>query len=752
MIKLLSVPTFFFREISTIVLTIVALYSANILADEWDWQPRELLTPSQLANLKKYCHGSYIDQWHIPETKAVTLFADHVIQNSDGELYLTGNAELLQESLSLQADSIISKEKQNYSANGSVILRQKGQLITSDQISLSSVESLDATLNNATFLFHQAGIRGAAKEISHTEQGIIFIEEGFYTSCEPDSNSWRLYGSSIKLDSNTGFGTAKHVRIHIAGIPVFYFPWLRFPIDNARHSGFLFPSIGYSSSDGIELSTPYYLNLAPNYDATITPNLVQHQGAGVDIEIRHLSPYGNTAFEQSSFQSNDEGLQITRKLSSKQQFSNTLSAGLLAEDNLTEGLYPESNTTSLGEQDNYERSIYLDYTQGSFNTRITNKRYQTPDASDDAPLEWLPRISSSFEYNSNTISYQPSWQYTDFFDPDGETTDGARQVINQTLEFPLGSSWGYFTPGLLSQYRHYDFNDGTTAELNSLSYYIDSGLIFEKQISTENGSWRQTLEPKVSYLYVPYTSQNDIPDFDTSELNITYSQAFSHTRFTGNDRVGDTNQFAFGLESRFFDSNNNERWSLRLGQILYLEDRRISVEEDDDSDIDTTEESALFTSISYQETELLSLSLDLNYSTEQETLELGLFAAEFAFNNGIRFNSHYLYTIDEDDSDDNIKQSQVSAILPITDHWHSFYQHTYDWIEDETNKNIVGFGFENCCVKASMSYQHWHDDDDEVQNGFYLQFILRNLGGAGNSSSIESIENDYWNEGNIGYE
>ena len=743
----------FFRSLFTLsVLTLLALISIRSIAVEWDWQPRESLTTSQQTSLNQYCRGSYIDQWQSTQDSNVRLSADLIVQNSDGTLYLKGGAELQQQFFSLNADSIESKKNQSYSAKGKVELRQKGQLITGDKILIATQDNQTQTsFDKATFLFHEAGIRGQAKTINSTYEGVIFIEDGFYTSCEPGSNSWRLYGSSIKLDPNTGFGTAKHVRVHIAGVPIFYFPWLRFPIDSARHSGFLFPRFGYSSSDGISSSLPYYANLAPNYDATITPNFVQNEGEGIDIELRHLNKYGTTVFEQSTFDQNEEGLQIVRKLASEQKLNSEISIGLLLEDNLTDDLYPEENTTSLEEKDNYERSAYAEYQKGAFNSKIITKGFQTPDNANDQPLELLPRVSSSYQYSNDLFSYQPNFQYTDFIDPDKDIVDGIRQVINQTIDLNMESTWGYFNPGLLSHYRSYQLNNGIDAELNTFSGYFDSGIVLERSLQVQDKNWRQTLEPKFSYLNAPHISQNDIPNFDTSELDITYSQAFSHTRFSGNDRIGDTEQITLGLESRFYDSNNTERWTLKLGQIFYLDDRRISVDGDDDSDLDTSDTSALLSSISYNENELISVSLDLNYDTEQSVLDLGQFSMRLALNNGIRFNSSYLYTTNEDGANINTKQSQISTILPLTDNWHLFYQHTYDWIEDINSKNISGVGFENCCIKASMSYQRLRNDSDEIENSFYLQFALRSLSNIGNSSGVSSIENDYWNEGNIGY-
>lgn len=728
----------------------------SIHAMEWDWHPRESLTESQQASLNQYCRGAYLDGWQAnnPEPKTtkadtqIQLLANSIQQTADGQIHLQGAAEVKSSVFSLQADNIETDSTQNYVAKGNIKLRQPNRLIMGEEVALTNNSATNGVIiKQAKFVFHEKGIRGAADKIN-SANGVIFIEEGFYTTCEPSNGSWQLHGSSIELNSISGFGTAKHVHVQIYGVPIFYFPWLRFPINDKRQSGFLFPDFGYSSTDGLNVSTPYYLNLGPNYDATITPHLVEKQGEGIDVEIRHLSRFGTTTFEQASFFHNEENRQTTRKLDSKQRLTSKLTTALLLEDNPTEDQYPERNSTSIGEQDHYERSAYIQYDDGGFSANLTNKRFQTPDPSEEKPFDWLPRFSASYNYANKHLIYQPELQYTDFFDPDSTRVDGVRQVVNQTLALNASSAWGFLKPGVLSQYRAYELNNNSTEALHHTSTFLDSGLILERRL---NSGWRQTLEPKLSYLNAPFTEQNALPDFDTSEKEFTYDQAFSHTRFAGNDRIGDTEQYTLALESRFYDNNNAERWTLKLGQTFYLEDRRISVSGDSDTELDTTTSSPLLSSIVYQDDGRLNAALDLNYNTEQELLELGRFSARYAQKNGILLMANYLYQVEQSNLMIDTKQSQFGTILPLTDNLHFFYQHDYDWLKDEDIKSVTGFGFENCCLKASASYQRWLDSDDEKQDGYFLRFILRSLSTAGTQNTIRSIENDYWNEGNIGY-
>ena len=725
-------------------------------ANQWGWVPRESLSSEQQASLNRYCQGSYISNWQATDTSDTRLVADMMKRNAQGVVHLEGDAQIQQPESTLSAQTIDGIPNQYYQAQGNVRLQNSEQLILSDSSFISADNQQATRFNNAQFLSYQTGVRGASQSLSRNEQGVVFIEEGFYTSCEPTQESWKLYGSAIELDPNSGFGTAKHVRIHIANIPVFYVPWLRFPIDNRRHTGFLFPSFSYSSNDGLSFSAPVYWNIAPNYDATITPNYVQNKGEGFDIELRHLGEYDETRFEQSSFYDNDEGEQTLQKLTSKLTFSDHISAGITLEDNPTADLYPEVNTTSIGEKDDYERSAYVAYSQGNFSSKITQRRYYTPDSSNDQPFDWMPRVESAYRLAGELVDYSLAAQYTDFYDPAEDDFDGQRSVINQDISVELSNAWGSFSPGLLAQYRDYNLNSYTgsdsTTSLSHVSGYFDASIALERAVTIQGNIWRQTLVPRLSYLNSPYEDQDDIPDFDASEPTLTYSQAFSHQRFSGNDRIGDTEQMTLGLESSLYDVNNVERWTLKAGQVFYFEDRYVDIDDDTDesSPVDTDTHSDILTSASYNG-DRFSLTGNLNYDLDDGSSDLAQIVIKMQPTDDIRINLSYLYTIDNSDSDDDAKQASISTIFPLNRNWSMFTQHTYDFFDHDTTKEVVGLGYENCCVKVSLSYQDWLNDDSEYDRGIFLQFILRSLSTVGSQNSEASVADDYWNQGQVGY-
>lgn len=748
----------YLRTYSLLFQSLFILPLAHAEGNKWDWTPRAALTDEQRSQLNQYCHGAYVNSWQASNNQDTNLAADLIVRSKNGVIYLEGAAEIIQPQGTLSADQIKGVPNEYYQAEGNVTLRNKDQLIRSASSYISDNGNNAAVFNDAKFLNHETGARIEAKSLSHDQSGVVFIEEGFFTTCEPNDESWKLYGSSIELDSNSGFGTAKHVQVHIANIPVFYFPWLRFPLDDRRQSGFLFPNLSYSSSDGLGLSAPIYWNIRPTTDATITPNYLQHEGEGVDLEFRHLTSYGETVYEQSIFDDNEEGTQILLKLSSNQQYSDSLRSGFVFEANPTEDKYPELNTTSIGEEDNYERSIYLSFNKGNFFNKVTYLTYQTPDDSEDPPFQWLPRISSSYRFAHANVNYDFDAQYTDFYDPDEDNFDGERLVVNQDLSLYFNNSWASFSPGALIQYRDYNLHDYTTGSDSTTSlthetHYADASLHYERFLSTNAGRWRQSLTPRLSYLNSPYEDQDDIQDFDAIDPTYTYSQAFSHSRFEGNDRIGDTEQVSLGLETRLFDENNNQRWAIKAGQVFYLGDRYVDIEGDTDDTIaiDDSERSDLLTAVDYNG-DNYSLTSNLNYDLDDQSINLVQFIAKLEPTNSIEIDLSYLYSINNTDADDDAEQVSTGVIFPLNQNWSMYSQYTYDFLDDQAIRQIIGLGYEDCCMKVSFSYQDWLDDDDEFDRGVFLQFTLRSLSTAGSSNNdANSIEDTYWNQGNIGY-
>jgi LPS-assembly protein len=240
-----------------------------------DWVPRENLTAAQLAETGPYCSGSYIEPIRpgmndkTNKSDAPTFIGAKASRYKQEEQVATlaGDVVMRQGSMQVEADEAnLYQAESRGELSGNVRIRDNGALIVGDHADVQ-LDTGEAKVDNAEYVMHKSRIRGNALYAKRAENAIIRLKDGTYTTCEPNSNAWQLKGNNITLNPATGFGTATNVTLRVKDIPVLYTPYIYFPIDDRRQSGFLPPTIGTGSDTGFMLVTPYYFNLAPNYDA-----------------------------------------------------------------------------------------------------------------------------------------------------------------------------------------------------------------------------------------------------------------------------------------------------------------------------------------------------------------------------------------------------------------------------------------------------------------------------------------------------
>ena len=283
------------------------------LSDNLDWVKKQDMTPEQQSLVAKFCCGAYIepkrdyqDSDKHPDESALRVNAISTEAQSDSVAILEGDVNIAQGYRQLRSNSaIVDQENRRITLIGNVRFREPNMLLTGNH-ALLNLDSQEVKIENATYVLHQASVRGSAKVLRRQSNGLILIEDSSFTGCEPDIDTWKLQTSEIKLDQKSGFATVKNARLDVGKVPIFYFPYAKFPISNRRSSGLLFPSIASDQENGIDFSQPIYWNLAPNYDATITPRYIQHRGMGIETKFRHLNNWSNNQLS-AGFLANDKG-------------------------------------------------------------------------------------------------------------------------------------------------------------------------------------------------------------------------------------------------------------------------------------------------------------------------------------------------------------------------------------------------------------------------------------------------------------
>jgi LPS-assembly protein len=397
---------------------------------------------------------------------------------------------------------------------------------------------------------------------------------------------------------------------------------------------------------------------------------------------------------------------------------------------------------------NLERVGEIRYRLGNWRLLGRVQSFQTIDETlleRSRPYRRLPQLLTSYRSYDNPFGIHLGFrgEYTHF--KHDTLTNGERLVLRPNISLPMRRSWGHLTPNLSLNYASYDLRLDDTDEENQPDYFVpafslDSGLVFERETSWFGHSAYQTLEPRLYYLYADYDDQSAIPDFDTADLDLKFSNLFKQNRFTGSDRFGDANQLAFGLTTRWFQADNGqERLRASIGQIYYADDREVqltgSTEEDPSSAV-VAELAAHFGS-AWQ----TRLSLRRDPHLEEDNIDKGRFTLRY------RTAARQLFNVDYNFKRNSIKDLDISFYWPFGQQISVFGKWKHSYLYERNMNTIVGFEYGGrCCWRLRTFYQRYvadEDKDEEEESRFMLQFELRGLGSLGQQADRELQESIY---------
>lgn len=588
-----------------------------------DWVP---LPPGQGV-----CNG-YYQRPHFEANQATgsLLEADASTLFNTGESELTGHVELTEPNRRLFADKVIvtrneAGDFERIRAEGGVILEEPNYRLYSDKASMVFSNN-ETKLWNAQYRYYPRQARGKASYAETAKDSPLYLYDASFTTCAPDDNLWDLRAKKVKLDDATGRGEAYHSLFYLWDAPVMYVPYMNFPIDDRRQSGFLTPEYRSSNQNGLSIKVPYYFNLAPNYDATMSSNWMSDRGFQWGGEGRYLDPYHRSSL-YGEFLSHDRKFISFRErhLASSQvpdpedpRRKNLEDAG----DNrwlvnaIWNGHYGQHWRTALeynavsddeylidfGPNDFSEDERLLrqraevDYIDEDWTTQLFVQDYQTIQPFQASlvspPYRILPNLSAAYTpfVEGAPFRFVGLGQATVFeheFDPliNETPTYGDRYHVEPTLSFPMRTMYGFLIPSGTLYQTWYDltlsktdesYNDPTTPTSTIPAFSLDTGLIFERDVHLFKTDYQQTFEPRLYYVYIPYHNQNDIPIFDTAHYEFLTPQLFRQNRYSGIDRIGDANQLSWAMTTRFYDEEiGAERLKGTVGQILYFQNRRV---------------------------------------------------------------------------------------------------------------------------------------------------------------------------------
>ncbi|WP_300655308.1 LPS-assembly protein LptD [Pseudomonas sp.] len=790
-----------------------------------DWVPREKLNEAQLAEVGPYCAGGYVepsrpgmnDQTPMNEAPMFITAKASRYEQEQQVATLAGDVVLRQAGMQVEADEASLRQAENRGELiGNVRLRDQGILVVGDRAELQ-LDNGEAKVENAEYVLHKSHVRGSALYAKREETAVIRLKDGTYTTCEPGSNTWHLKGNNVTLNPATGFGTATNVTLRVKDFPVFYTPYIYFPIDDRRQSGFLPPSISSSSDNGMTLQTPYYFNLAPNYDATLYPTYMSDRGLLIEGEGRYLTKSSEGQFGAAYLDDSNDDRKLQSDYEDQRwlyswQHKGGLNSRLLAEvdyTDISDPYYFQDLDTDLG----IDSTTYvnqrgtLTYRGGSYTARLNAHAYELANITDITPYNRLPQITLdgalpfqpgglNISYGSELVRFDRDLRSGSFINEEGVAeqpwydsnlrglarANGTRLHLEPAVSLPLTWSWGFLTPKIKYLQTNYDLSldqQGKSSllaeqEFNSSQERgvpiasVDSGLYFDRDTTLFGKSYRQTLEPRLFYLYVPEEDQTDIPVFDTGESTFSYSSLFRENRFSGKDRIGDENKLSLGLTNRWIEPNGFERQRFSIGQAFYFEDRQVQM-----PGIDYRSRPDALASQSPYALEYLyrfnrdwRFSSDFNWDPDTRSTRSGsaMFHYQPEDNPNKVVNAGYRYrndTVRYDQASGNwvvgggdygtpgsanfikdyykVSQHDFSVIWPIVPQWSVISRWQYDYSRDRTLEAFGGFEYDSCCWKLRLINRYWIDYDevslspsqnDQPDRGIFLQIVLKGLGGV----------------------
>ncbi len=520
----------------------------------------------------------------------IHIDSDDAEFDAEHNAVFSGRVKVRQDARTVTADSVNFNDKTGRVAvKGSVDFEDPKLQVRSDTGSYDT----DGTANfdKANFQLMDRNGRGFAKDIEVLPEGKVTLTQVRYTSCPVGNEDWMLQASSLNIDSKAQEGIARNVTMRFKDVPIFYTPYISFPVGDERKSGLLFPSFGHSGSNGFELQVPYYFNLAPNYDLTLTPGLLTARGVELAAQFRYLSSNSHGQLD-ATFLPNDSHahddrnyLHFTNITDLKRGMRFDADIANVSDHNYFEDFAVGSDQTSVTF---LERRADLLYYDDAWRIRGQLQNFQTIDIfvpPEQRPYSRVPRIQASalWPVLNSQFEFSLDSEAVNFLREIGPT--GVRVNVAPELRWSSRGPGYFFEPAIGFDFTQYDLKDAvigaSSTPSRALPYArLDAGLVFERDAGSQ-GQRTQTLEPRVVYSYVPFRNQDALPIFDTGLPDLTLTELFRTNRYVGGDRIGDANQVALALTTRLFDHVSGAQYlSATLGQIRYFSIPRVGLPED----------------------------------------------------------------------------------------------------------------------------------------------------------------------------
>ncbi|MCG9695819.1 LPS assembly protein LptD [Shewanella sp. Isolate11] len=715
------------------------------------------------------------------QQQEIKIISDRSSAKMGDKAKFEGDVSFSQGGRHIYADSAtLDQANERFDANGNLVFQHDMFTVTADSLS-AEMQNNRAELNQAQYWLHGQQIHGEAQKLEITQNNNLHLTNTNFTTCPPGDSSWLLEAETIKIDSEEEWGELWNAKLRVADIPVFYLPYMTIPVSEKRKTGFLFPMFSTSTTNGVEVATPYYWNIAPEYDLTFTPHYMSERGLFLKNEFRYLAGDDQHGQLNAEYLANDDLMpnhddrylyhwQHQGKLdknwrvlanytdvSDNNYFNDLKSDVLRATDN---------QISRVGEIAYFERN--WDITARVQDIKVLGE--------DESPYQVMPQVG--FNYRSPSLwqglDFDLLGEATSFRHKDDQYASANRVHIEPSISLPLHGPAGSLTSELKLMQTNYWQDVENTNIANNLDtnvsrtipqVRIHGQINFERYTDYFNDNYRQTLEPQFQYLYVGYEDQTNIGLYDTARLQDDYYGLFRDRRFSGLDRISDANQMTLGLTTRLFDEHNLESFKFSIGQIFYFEDSRVGL-------IDPSQPNQI---LQQQNTSNSVLAAELNtkiynhwfmsgaiqYDTKNQDNKKSEVTLDFRPEANKLLQLSYRYVPDLINSNTNqsvnVSQTGLRTAWPISDNWYIVGNWYYDLNESRTVETYTGLQYESCCWAVRFGYHYriktnYEDDLDPnftdrelFEHGYFLNFVIKGLGGSGPLGVTDMLNDGLFN-------
>ena len=683
----------------------------------------------------------------------------------------SGDVTLIDKSQVITADQLtFDRLLMKFNAQGNIQYQSQSIDIIADELSASKNDKSSVMLNTSYQLYGNPG-HGSAGELQINSKDGLSLLSSTYTTCIGDKPDWQIKASEIEISADGNTGYAYHAQMRLFDVPVFYLPYFTFPVSKQRKSGFLYPKISSSSNSGLEIETPYYWNIAPYIDATITPNYMSKRGTQLKTELRYLTDLQTGSInveylnKDNAITSNDDARYLARL-----QHIGTFSENFRAYIDYTT-ISDDNYLVDIGSTEYNSNDAYL-YQVGELsyfgeNWQSTMKVQDFEVLGDHQPsYKTLPQIEISAQqpfslFSTETLQGQFDLysELSNFKAENKQQVSANRYHVEAGVSFPLSTPAWFLNSEFKVMHTYYQQNDiqpdselTKTVNRSLPKVRFHGGINFDRTLSLLGQSFTQTIEPQIQYLYIPEKDQSDIGLYDTSNLQDDYNGLFRDRSYSGLDRIAGANQYTWGITSRLLDQSNLEIFRISLGRIQYLSDDNSFDELIDELNGDnlTSQQSSVAANLFYRLNHQWQISSDIQYNTAESFTNKSQMSLNYQIDkyNSVQLNHRYTRNV----SGSSLEQASVLASFAINKDWAFVGRLTEDLKRNRSLESYAGLQYESCCWAIRIAYHRYinsnlsddglfNENRDEFNSGFVLQFIIKGLNGKQGAIGTQEMFN-----------